>query len=63
MKPPLKRLKNLRLDTKDHFKNLHAQTKFIKPLHIFLEPFIIILDLTGKLRGDPSSTRDADRPF
>ena len=59
MKPPLQRLKNLRLDTKDHFKNLHEQTKFIKPLHIFLVSFIIILVLTGKLKRDPSSTRNA----
>ena len=46
---------------KVHFKNLHAQTKFIKPLHIFLAVYYHLV-LTGKIKRDLQPVI-FDRPF
>ena len=37
--------------TKDHSKNVHAQAKFVKPVHIFLAVYYDLV-LTGKLERD-----------
>ena len=47
---------------KVHSKNLHAQTKFIKPLHIFFVAVCYHLVLTGKMKRDRQPVI-LDRPF
>ena len=37
---------------KVHSKNLHAETKFIKPLHTFFCSRLFSLVLTGKMKRD-----------
>ena len=47
---------------KVHFKNLHAQTKFIKPLQFFFVAVYYHLVFTGKIKRD-CQTVILDRPF
>ena len=47
---------------KVHSKNLHAPTKFIKPLHTFFVAVYCHLVLTGKVKRDLQPVI-FDRPF
>ena len=62
MKAPLQRLKNLEGSTKKITSKIcmHKQNLYIYIIYTyFLEPFIISLVVTSKLKRHPASTRNA----